>query len=196
MRFPRAVVFGSTSFGGMGWDSMFSIQLYEKVKYFTRNVRIRSRLGNLIQAATETAQIFAGISSNVLNTNTKWSQWCPLTWITSLSIGLQSIDAGIDTNFMIMKPIREYDRNLMDIFYGWQYTTLDLKQLNMCRVYLQVVTVADITSMDGTTLEHQYIDCKKTRKSTLTWPNQVEPPKSAKTSGRKPCQDYALHEGY
>jgi len=34
MRFPRAVVFGSLAYGGMGWESFYNVMIYEKVKIF------------------------------------------------------------------------------------------------------------------------------------------------------------------
>ena len=68
MRFTRAVVFGSYKYGGMQWESMYSVQLHEKIKNFLRNSRSESRLGKLLQTTPETAQLFSGSGSHVLNT--------------------------------------------------------------------------------------------------------------------------------
>ena len=180
MRFPRAVVFGTETYGGMGWQSMNAIQIFEKIKSFLRNIRSGTRLGNLLEIETATAQLHAGISESILKTEVLWQKWSPNTWITHLSSNLQSIEATLDTNIRVHGPIRKYDRNLMNIFLRWQLTPTEMDYLNTCRLYLQVITVADVSTMDGSKVMQDYFKCKRVRDSTLKWPCQVDPPKKMK----------------
>ena len=180
MRFPRAVVFGTSTYGGMGWESMNSIQIYEKIKSFIRNIRTSTRLGNLLQVATSTAQIHAGISDSILKTDIRWHNWSPESWFTHFSINLQSIGGSMETHLLVNGPTRKYDRNLMNIFLRLNLTDIEMDYLNKCRLYLQVIMVADITTLDGRTILEDYAQCKKVRSSVLQWPYQVEPPKKMK----------------
>ena len=41
--------------------------------------------------------------------------------------------------------------------------------------FLQVITIADIATRDGTKIEEKYNNCQPKRRSCLTWPNQIEP---------------------
>ena len=61
MNFFNAMVLGSTLYGGLQWESSFTIQAYEKMRFFLKNVRTKSRLGNLMKILVETSQLSAGI---------------------------------------------------------------------------------------------------------------------------------------
>ena len=196
MRFPRAVVFGSKAYGGMGWDSLFNTMIYEKVKIFVNNIRKNNRLGSLLKIATETTQLHAGISDAILHTNVDWSIWCPNTWITHLFYCLQLIGKGIQTTFKTYRSVRKFDRNLMDVFYLWGLTKSELENINICRIYLQVITISDITSMTGDTIMEEYCECKKIRESILKWPNQCEPTKSMKATWKSAMHRLCLVNNY
>ena len=83
----------------------------------------------------------------------------------------------------------------MDIFDGWSLTTQEMKLLNMCRLYLQVVSVADITSLNGNVILSKYMECNRVRKSTMLWPKQVEPPKRATNVWLKAIRRLTLGQG-
>ena len=182
MRFPRAVVFGSIAYGGMGWDSLFNVMLYEKVKILVKNIRKNTRLGNILRIAIETTQLHAGISDEVLNTQIEWYRWCPNTWITHLLVNMKLIGGAIQTSFDRNKHVRKHDRHLMDVFYEWNLSTTELDNLNTCRIYLQVITVADIASMEGNEIQDGCMVCNKMRESNLKWPNQCVPTKKMKST--------------
>ena len=64
------------------------------------------------------------------------------------------------------------------MFYYQSHPSNIISILNRCRIYLRVITKADIVSADGTHIlpwiktGHQHKD----RLSTLNWPNQAKPP--------------------
>lgn len=76
---------------------------------------------------------------------------------------------------------RENDIFLMDYFVRKHYKPNEMKQLNQCQIYLQVLTLTDICSADGTHIAIpiykglQLID----RKSKLNWPEQQCPSTAA-----------------
>ena len=57
---------------------------------------------------------------------------------------------------------------------------MELILLNSCRFYLQVSTVSDIATFDGTEIEKEYFEViRAKRKSQLEWPIQPKPSKIA-----------------
>jgi hypothetical protein len=65
----------------------------------------------------------------------------------------------------------------MDHFVRQGYKASQLTRLNRCRIYLQVITLTDIASADGTCIiPDVFIGLPLTdRKSTLQWPSQKRP---------------------
>jgi hypothetical protein len=69
----------------------------------------------------------------------------------------------------------------MDCAIQHRYSTYHLRQLNMCKIYLQVITLSDITSAnDKIILQGSLFGDKEfDRPSTLLWPFQPCLPESA-----------------
>ena len=62
----------------------------------------------------------------------------------------------------------------MPFLISLNFNPTQLETLNRCRLYLQVFTLSDITSADGTTLIHHILQEEQLtdRKSCLSWPTQ------------------------
>jgi len=73
---------------------------------------------------------------------------------------------------------REHDLFLMDYFVEEGLSPKALGSLNRCRLYLQVITLVDITSADGTSIISDVFHGipLQDRRSKLTWPCQQWPP--------------------
>jgi hypothetical protein len=76
---------------------------------------------------------------------------------------------------------RHQDVMLMDYFISIKYKYRDLALLNKCRVYLQVLSLTDLTSADGRQIIPHYKQgiLSQDRRSTYTWPVQQRPGKEA-----------------
>jgi hypothetical protein len=90
-------------------------------------------------------------------------------------------------NFMIKvkrawKPLLQCknDLMLMQFFINLKFSPTQLKTLNRCRILLQVITLLDISSADGTTIDHPILQGDRLigRKNTLSWPCQQCPQQS------------------
>lgn len=87
---------------------------------------------------------------------------------------------------MINPTRRGNDQHLMDIAQQTEWTDRQLKQINNCRVYLQVTTVAEIATARGEALQEQAIEFKSTTsRSTQYWPVQQRPGKDARAIWKK-----------
>jgi hypothetical protein len=76
-------------------------------------------------------------------------------WIASLRQFLSKIDATIEVDDPgIPPPQRQHDSYLMDhILQSKKFTPAQFRRLNYCRLYLQAVTISDITTNAGLQLD-------------------------------------------
>ena len=47
-KMPRAVVFGHTIYGGMNWESPYSILVFEQIKIVMGSIRMNNTIGKLL----------------------------------------------------------------------------------------------------------------------------------------------------
>jgi hypothetical protein len=81
-------------------------------------------------------------------------------WLTSLWNVTNYIKATIHIeDAWELQPQRTYDKCIMDIFHSKHLNLQpkELKQLNACRLFLQVITVADLTDGSGTKIIVDYL---------------------------------------
>ncbi len=80
-------------------------------------------------------------------------------------------------NHWVPQLTHENDWMLMDKAIREGFTTQDLQGINMCRMYLQVFTLSDITTAKGDCLLPEIShDRHLQRSSPLVWPNIPNPP--------------------
>ena len=114
--FPREVVYGPISLGGLEWERCESLQILEKVKFFLTHVRRGEKLEELIQVLTECVQLQSGLIHPILETEIQWQNWVEATWLTNLKQELDSIKGTITTNFKAPKIQRKFDRSIIEVF--------------------------------------------------------------------------------
>jgi hypothetical protein len=76
-------------------------------------------------------------------------------WLASLRTFLSKIDASIEVDDPgIQPPQRVSDSYLMDhILRSKQFKPAQIRRLNYCRLFLQAVTISDVTTNSGLTLD-------------------------------------------
>lgn len=88
----------------------------------------------------------------------------------------------METSHALPKRLRENDESIMDsILEKTSYSPLELEEINSCRMYLNVITTADITEGDGRQVTLEAIEGRRDefRVSKYHWPNIPRPPKTA-----------------
>ena len=73
-----------------------------------------------------------------------------------------------------MNTHRKNDKPLMEYFIRQQYSTVQLKHINICRQYQRVIYMSDIIGPNGITL-HPKIRERNQFKSKLKWPDVTFP---------------------
>ncbi len=79
------------------------------------------------------------------------------------------------------KPPQQHDISIMDFFVQQNTHCSDLRVINRCRIYLQVLFLSDICSADGKSILSECCRGQRPldRHSSLNWPIQPRPPNSA-----------------
>ena len=101
-------------------------------------------------------------------------EWVEETWVTDVKLFLSGIGAGIVLKSQWHQKIQqEHDSFLTDYIPDECDKKLS-QQINRCRLFLQVLTVANITTPDGKQLDRNYLNGKRNEaySSVLTWPHQ------------------------
>ena len=173
--FPREVVYGPARYGGLEWETCWSVQIMEKLKFAMTHMRREDKLGHLLTILIECVQLQSGLSSPILETNIKWDTWVERTWLSSLKEGLDAINGKLVTNCKTPPKQRKFDRAIMEIFYSWNLTTKELMAINRCRIHLQVIFISDLTDYTGRHILDEIFQVRQVRPSVLQWSRQVRP---------------------
>jgi hypothetical protein len=172
----RSIIHGPEELGGLELPHLYTTQGMEKLRLFLGHLRLQDRTATLIHCDITILQLLSGVGSFILK-----QQYTSYTWIESGWEFLTKV------NFKLIYPrqwlpnlSRIGDSYLMDLFLRLELPQSTMISLNRCRLYLQVITVSDIASADGTYILPQYRTGTLTgdRVSSLFWPTQGRPTRS------------------
>jgi hypothetical protein len=203
---PRAVVFASKYRGGIGLLDLYSEQGASQIKLLITNLRSNTYLHNTIHILLESYQVATGMIGNPLIDLRKHT-YVQSPWIQSLRSFLKEINGAIIIPKLNQQHrLRLHDRAIMDIANTSVYKRSQLESINACRLYLQVMTLAEITNDAGDRFLPQVLHNQlhpdgrpklhDTSKSLLTWPQQNRPSKSAWTLWKRFLLQYNNESGY
>jgi hypothetical protein len=176
----RSIVFGPTRYGGLSIRTLYSIQCIGQLTLFVGHSNAVDKTAKLLGISLSYLQLVVGVCSSVLTLHYhSYSTWIDSYWLTSFWRFLCKSQITLElSNQWIPSLARIGDMALMEHFVKAGYPAAQLTQLNRCRLYLQVITLADIVSADGSLiLPEAFIGVPLSdRKSDLKWPNQQRPP--------------------
>ena len=173
--FPRWVVFGPTDLGGLEWDNAHSLKCIEQIKVIFGHFRMESHLGMLMKIELMTVNLMAGLTDCILQQSERVEYLEP-SWFRSLHYSLVAIGGTIDTfGIWQQNKQREGDEFIMEVARNTGRSEEEMLSLNLCRIYLRCITLADIYNYEGTRIRMDIISCKKQQKSKLQWPRQKKP---------------------
>jgi hypothetical protein len=176
----RSIVFGSIKYGGLGLKSLYLIQSLGQLTLFVGHIRAQDKTSRLIHISLSYLQLAVGSGVNVLSLSpSTYKNWIDSCWLVSFWNFLHKAQLLITTTkHWLPKLVREHDKVLMDYFIALGYPKHILGALNRCRIYLQVITLSDIVSADGSCIIPDIFHGLPLldRYSTLKWPCQQRPP--------------------
>ena len=188
-KMSRAVVFGPSQFGGIEWESALGILIYEQLKMLIGSLRLGDKVGKLLMIQLTWLQLIAGIETPILE-ETKQLQFLPKVWLTKLREKLRKLNITIELG-QCWKPEKQRENDYCIMEYVMRYLPERMwNSINLCRLYLQAVTMADITTFDGTVIPKTVCEVQKPyRQSRLKFPVPIRPSKE----DRKPWQYFIRH---
>jgi len=148
---PRSLVFAPREIGGIGLCNLIHEQSVQKVLILLRHLRADTALGKALEVLIRTYQLWSGLSRHILE-DTQPCPWIPSHWLSHLRHTMHCCRIQIRYNSWKVHPLRQQDRYLMEDCIEQNYSKAKLEQLNACRMYLQVNTLAEITDHRGTEL--------------------------------------------
>jgi exonuclease III len=151
----REILFGPLCYGGASFRHLYVQQGVGQVTSFIKHWRNNTVVGKLMRCAVAWTQLTAGTSWSILHNVKPALPQLESKWLASLRNFLATIQARLEVDAPGIPPIqREHDFHLMDkIMDSGQFTPMQIRRLNYCRMYLHAVTVSDITMPSGTTLD-------------------------------------------
>jgi hypothetical protein len=179
---PSSIVFGPTDLGGIGLRHLFAEQGAIKVTMILEHMRRDTVTGQTLMIMFLWAQAIAGTSKPILEDVAKsLPQLDNEAWLVTLRefLALSELRLRL-TAIQLKQPPRTNDRFIMDLFEDEEYKVFsdsDIVAVNMCRIFLRVTTVADISNAAGDEIERGIYNCEEwaRRQSDALWPQQTRP---------------------
>jgi hypothetical protein len=134
----------------------------------------------LLIALLDTIHLESGIGQPILE-NCRALDYIKWGWIPQIRDFLWHINGRIIGATKKPTTYREKDTYLMDATYIDQIPRRDKIYIHQCRIYLQVATMSDIASSDGSRIHKAWYepDSIKPSCSTVRWPRQALPNRTA-----------------
>ena len=153
---PHPIVFGPEELLGLGIHDIYLTQGIRHLQALSVYGPMDTSLtGKLIRGLMEQAAVDVGVGSSVLSLSfVKFGSLLANGWVKTLWRFCSEFNIQVDDWIPTIPLLRERDQYIMQCAYGIlpAKDTSSLVSINMCRRYLQVVSLADITFGNGRTL--------------------------------------------
>ena len=174
---PRCLVYGPRKFGGIGLMHLHTCQGIELVLTVIKHMRFNDDIARMMQIAIDSFQLTAGLPVNILHQPPDIDlSYTGAIWLLELTRFLQQHKIGITMpNTYIPHTRRQHDVLLMQAATQTM-PAADWAKINACRLYLQVETLSDISTLAGHhLLPIDHLTTALPTQSSLMWPNQDKP---------------------
>lgn len=176
--FPAAVLYGPKKMGGLEFLHTRTLQLSTQIAYFVKQLRWDHTVANDLIVTIDTLQLVVGFSQPLFERTAPTVTYVRDSFLLSVRNQLADIDASLWIED-IWKPQlqREHDIFIMDAFVAIPgITAAMLRQANEVRLYLRILTIADITHPDGQYIPDDMLNGEWQAGSDVHWPHQQLPP--------------------
>jgi hypothetical protein len=178
---PRAVVFGTAQFGVLGITYLASMQGHTRLQYLLGHLICGDATGRIMQILLEYTQLKCGCRGNSLaqDYNNYSALLINTKWITEVWEHLHTCKATVEVDGLKQPEAnREHATMTMEtLIASGRFTNKELKDINYCRIYLQVFFISDITNLEGNKIDEWAGRGQNQvgRQSTWEWPIQKRP---------------------
>ena len=182
----QTLLFGSPSLGALGFTNIWTDQGIAKVQFLLEHLRQDADVWKLMQIVMENLQLVIWSALPLFQYPvTQVLQFCSRNWLLNIWDFVLCIGGRLyfERAWLLEEAQRVNDVFLMDQFTSHtpHFTPKTLKRLNACRIFLQVLTLADITDGSGSHILKCSLQGTRhlDRRSSYRWPQQVCPSPAA-----------------
>ena len=146
-----AIRWGPRRLGGAGFLDLEVVQGEGQILNFIKHWRTQGTIGKLLRCAVAWGQLQAGTGTPLFHYPEVSLPHYEQRYLKSLRGFLARIGGHLELdNAYVPEQQREHDDYIMDMaMASGQFTSKQIIQLNYCRLYLQVVTLSDVTHLNG-----------------------------------------------
>lgn len=179
---PRAVLFAGPRYGGLGIPETYTDLGYGHLQYLVGHLKLGDDIGKLLTSIITHTQLQVGSTTPFFQLPyPNYAKWIDHTWMTDCwkFSHRAKIEVDVESHW-VPQLLRQGDIGLMDMAMTFHLDPQQLRCINTCRLYLQVITVSDITTARGDRLLSSVMvgDRDPARSSNLLWPTVPRPPNS------------------
>jgi hypothetical protein len=152
----KAILYGPLTLGGTSFCSLFVQQGVSQVMMFIRHWRKHSRVtGKLFRIAISWFHSQVDVSFSILEQVHHPLPHLESKWLLSLRSFLAKLKAKLHLDKSYLPALqRLHDAFIMDVVQSsGKFTPTEICKINYCRLYLNVVTISDLTNINGRTLD-------------------------------------------
>ncbi len=177
---PRAVLYAPLQLGGLNYPSFQIHQDQLGIMTMLKHFRWNKTVGNDMLVVLSTVQLLSGLCEPIMEDVTTNLSYVANGWFMHQRRRLKELNASMWIEHQWTPKLQRInDHSLMKTF-----STLDgitdgkLAKANWCRIYLRVITLANIASERGDVIPGDRMNGKWRAKSNLEWPDIPCPPSS------------------
>mmetsp|Transcript_5782 Transcript_5782/g.8512 ORF Transcript_5782/g.8512 Transcript_5782/m.8512 type:complete len:285 (+) Transcript_5782:762-1616(+) len=184
--FPRALLHGPVTLGGVGVPTLWAETLADKLAYFVHHMRVEDDVGRQLKVSVAITQLEIGVGTPFFQLPfAVWGHLATASWVRNLwqSCSRVAVDVQAAAGVHWVPPLQTTaDAYIMDRIMA-RYSRKASIKLNHCRRYLQVVTVSDLYLHDGRCIHPDLYRGKRAsgRIPQYAWPDISAPSKSCWT---------------
>lgn len=178
--YPGAVLYGLSEHGGLEYPNVHILQDQVQLEYVLKQLRWGHTVANDFLTTLDSLQLRMGLVTPLLESTKANVDYAGTSWILDIRRRLSEMDAApwIEDKWT-PRLQRQRDASLMEAFARLEWMTpLKLERLNSVRLYLRVVTIADLADEGGTYIPDGMLCGDWQAGSDLHWPAQPCPPKT------------------
>ena len=185
--FTRVIMFGPSSRQGLGVRNPYYIQGINRVVVCMEHAWKKTMTGFFIKSCLEQLRLEVGMNIDLFQSNYNKYKGIILTDSWIVDTWRFATEQGISWNDKTQKIglLREKDECIMDKVMESKISDTEKRQVNRCRVYMQVITLADITTGDGKRIRSEAWAVQKCSRQGITWPEWGTPSTADKNVWRR-----------
>ena len=200
-RTSRAITFGPTKYGGLDFRDLKIKQGVESLRLIMRHLRFPGQPQQMLLITLDQLQHNSGLSIPLLEDPYVPAPHLEGLWIPQVRSFLRHIQGSLQIADLTIQPLqRQNDFFIMDAAVHCSFlSSSDVKRVNYCRLYLQLLTLSDMTNAQGKRLApgiRQGIHLWSQSKSILREVHQERPDEASWMIWRRFLNSFSSFHGY